>query len=57
MKLKIERAFTDKYTQEPYTKGDTVEFEEARAKELLADPRKLVSEVKETKRTGKRSKK
>lgn len=57
MKLKIERAFTDKYTQEPYAKGDTVEFEEARAKELLADPRKLVSEVKETKRTGKRSKK
>ena len=56
MKLKIERVFTDKNTGETYAKGDVVEFEEARGKELLADQRKLVSEVKE-KKTTKRSKK
>jgi hypothetical protein len=47
MKLKIEREFKDKYTGKKYKAGDTVEFKEERAKELLSDNRVLVSEVKE----------
>lgn len=47
MKLKIEKEFKDKYTGKKYKAGDTVEFKEERAKELLSDDRALVSEVKE----------
>lgn len=49
MKLKIEKVFTDKFTSETYAVGDVKDFEDARAKELLNDSRKLVSEVKEVK--------
>lgn len=46
MKLKIEKMFFDKYTDEKYEIGEIKEFEEARAKELLADKRGLVSAIK-----------
>lgn len=42
-KLNIEVDFSDKYTDEKYKIGDVVTFKEARAKELLADSRGLVS--------------
>lgn len=42
-KLNIEMAFADKFTAEEYTVGDVKEFDETRAKELLADKRHLVS--------------
>jgi topoisomerase IA-like protein len=48
MNLKINIEFRDKFTGELYKKDSIVEFEEDRAKELLADKRKLVSKVKET---------
>lgn len=62
MKLKIEKEFIDKYTGKKYKAGSEVEFEDERAKELLSDDRKLVSEVKETseetsKKSAKKSKK
>lgn len=47
MKLKIEREFKDKYTGKKYTAGSEVEFEDERAKELLSDPRNLVTQIKE----------
>lgn len=54
MKLKIEKPFCDKFTGENYIAGDVKEFDAARGKKLLADERKLVSEVKEeAKRTTK----
>lgn len=57
MKLKIEREFIDKFTNEIYQKGAVKEFDDDRAKELLADSRKLVSEVKEVKEAKKPLKK
>ena len=67
MKLKIEKEFTDKYTGKKYKVGSEVEFEDARAKELLGDSRQLVTQIKEAseeapkkpaeKKTGKKSKK
>lgn len=53
MKLKIEIGFTDKYTGQKYNAGEEVVFEDERAKELLADERKLVSEVIEEEGTPK----
>ncbi len=47
MKVRIEKTFTDKYTQERREAGSIVDFDDDRAAELLADPRKVVSEVKE----------
>ena len=47
MKVKIEKTFTDKYTGEKRIAGSVIDFEENRATELLADPRGVVSEVKE----------
>lgn len=47
MKLRIEKAFTDKNTREKYNVGDIKDFEAKRAKELLADTRNLVSLVEE----------
>ena len=47
MKVRIERTFVDKYTQERREAGSIVEFDDDRAAELLADPRNVVSEVKE----------
>lgn len=47
MKLKIEKEFKDKYNDKKYKIGDKVEFEEERAKELLSDPRELVSKTEE----------
>lgn len=47
MKLKINIEFRDKFTGELYKKDSIVEFEEDRAKELLADKRNLVEKVKE----------
>jgi hypothetical protein len=49
MKVRIERTFVDKYTQERREAGSIVEFDYDRAAELLADPRNVVSEVKEEK--------
>ena len=58
MKLKIEKEFKDKFTGEKYKAGSEVEFEDARAKELLADTRELVTKVKdEPKKPAKKSKK
>lgn len=45
LKLKIKIAFSDKYTGVDYAVGDVIPFEEKRAAELLADPRKLVSKA------------
>lgn len=47
MKLKIEIAFNDKYTDKSYKVGDVITVDEARGEELLADSRNLVSLVKE----------
>lgn len=47
MKLKINIEFKDKYNGKKYAEGEVAEFEDERAKELLADKRNLVSEVKE----------
>lgn len=58
MKLKIEKEFKDKFTGEKYLAGSEVDFEDARAKELLSDTRELVTKVKEeTKKPAKKSKK
>lgn len=54
MKLAILRQFQDKHTAEVYKTGDVKEFEDARAEELLADPRKLVKKHVE-KKTGKKT--
>lgn len=47
MELKINIEFRDKFNGELYKKDSIVEFEEDRAKELLADKRNLVEKVKE----------
>jgi hypothetical protein len=47
MKLKIEQEFTDKYTEEKYSVGSEVEFKEERGRELLDDPRGVVTLIKE----------
>lgn len=47
MKLKINIEFKDKYNGRKYAEGEAVDFEDERAKELLADKRNLVSKVKE----------
>ena len=49
MKVRIEKTFTDKYTGETREAGSIVDFDNDRAAELLADPRQVVSEVKESK--------
>lgn len=56
MKLKIEKAFKDKFTGEMYKVGSEVEFEDERGKHLLADSRELVTQIKETapKKTSKK---
>ena len=48
MKLRIEKEFTDKYTNKKYKVGEEVEFADERGNELLSDSRALVKEVKET---------
>lgn len=57
MKLKIEREFTDKYTGQVYKVGEEAIFKDERGKEILADPRGLVSEVKDEKPTKKPARK
>ena len=47
MKVRIEKDFIDKYTQEMRKAGSIVEFEDERAAELLADPRNVVSQIDE----------
>ncbi len=47
MKLRIEKEFTDKYTDEKYSVGSEVEFKDERGRELLDDPRGLVTIIKE----------
>lgn len=49
MQLKIKKVFKDKFTNVLYKVGDVVEFEQARAEELLADNRNLVEAVEEEK--------
>ena len=46
-KLLIKIGFTDKFTGVKYAPSEAVEFEDARAKELLDDTRKLVEVCKE----------
>jgi 5,10-methenyltetrahydromethanopterin hydrogenase len=46
MKLTILKPFRDKVTGEDYTVGATVDFTEERAKEILADRRKLAEKAK-----------
>lgn len=48
MKLKIEKAFKDKFTGEKYKVGSEVEFEDERGKQLLSDSRELVTQIKNT---------
>lgn len=43
MKLKIEHRFMDKNTKAIYTPGEVIEFDNARAHEILADVRGLAS--------------
>lgn len=50
MKLVILKEFKDKNTAEVYQAGDVKEFEDARAEELLADPRELVKKNVEKKK-------
>lgn len=57
MKLKIEKVFRDKHTGKKYEVGNEIEFTEGRAKELLSDKRELVTQVKDTKKPVKKSKK
>ena len=47
MKLKVEKKFRDKITGELHNVNDEFEVAEARGKELLADTRNLVTQVKE----------
>ena len=49
MKLKVTVEFIDKYTKELYQIGTVIEVEDERGKELLADSRNLVTEVKKAK--------
>ncbi len=49
MRLLIKKVFRDKNTKEVYKVNSVVEFEKDRAKELLADDRNLVEEIKEAK--------
>lgn len=46
MKLTILKPFRDKVTGEDYKAGSTVDFTEDRAKEILADRRKLAERAK-----------
>lgn len=55
MKIKIEKIFKDKNTKECYEVGQIIEVDEARGKELLADPRKLVSSAEEAPKPKKSS--
>lgn len=45
VKLKVLIAFTDKYTKQDYAINDEIDVAEDRAKELLADPRRLVEKL------------
>lgn len=45
VRLKVLIAFTDKYTKQDYTINDEIDVTEDRAKELLADPRRLVEKI------------
>ena len=54
MKLKVNMDFVDKYTGERYEADTTIEVSEERGNEMLSDHRKLVSEVKESRRKYKR---
>ena len=47
MKVRIERTFVDKYTQERREAGSIVEFDDDRAAELLADPRNVATKIDE----------
>lgn len=47
MKVRVEKTFIDKYTKMLQEAGSIIEVEEDRGKELLADPRKVVSKVEE----------
>lgn len=58
MELKIKKVFRDKNTAVLYNINDVIDFEPARAEELLADRRQLVEKVEEDKKTkSKRTKK
>lgn len=46
VKLKVLIDFTDKYTNQKYKINDVISVEEERAKELLANTRRLVEKLK-----------
>lgn len=52
MKLKVEKVFIDKITQELHKVGDVFEVDTARGEELLADNRKLVTVDKARKKAS-----
>ena len=54
IKLKVAVEFIDKITNDFRKIGDVIEVEEERAKELLADKRNLVEEIKEKKAKAKK---
>ncbi len=45
VRLKVLIAFTDKYTKQDYVVNDVISVNKDRAKELLADPRRLVEKL------------
>ena len=45
VRLKVLIAFTDKYTKQDYAVNDVISVNKDRAKELLADPRRLVEKL------------
>lgn len=45
VRLKVLIAFTDKYTKQDYVVNDVISVNKDRAKELLADPKRLVEEL------------
>ena len=49
MKIKVEKQFRDKITGDLRNVGDVFEAEDERGRELLNDPRELVTLVKEDK--------
>ena len=57
MKLEILKQFRDRETKELYKVGAVIEFDEARAEELIAHPAGLVKVVQEEKTAEKPKKK
>ena len=57
MKLKVEKEFSDKHTDELYEVGRVIEVSDIRGRELLSHPLELVSMCESEKKTTTRKKK